>query len=541
MGWGDPTHRALKVALPIHTRATVFKTGTAIFALACLEICFLTQAVRNEVLKRLQAADPATGWTEDNVLLCATHTHCAPGGHTHDVLYNVPSFGYYPHVLDKYAEGTTAAILEASKSLRDGRIRFAEGEFGLDKNVAFNRSVQAWNENPENEKLNFDERARALDRKMRMFRFEDLEGRFIGCLNEFAVHCTSVHRDYPMIHSDNKGVAAEELESKLGGVCIFVQGASGDSSPNFQRFPGLREVRGTDRDDLESARTNGHMQAEMALSLCEKAAREQALSAELDSAIDYVDFSKVHVDPKDVGGRENCQTGPAVIGARALLGTDEGMPTPKVAYHAMRLTSRLIDFISFVTSGGDTKFLPGRDPIHGPKPGCIQSGESKVFRSSNFGSSLVPSFLGPAMALVKTWSRKNLLSRPLTPQILPIQSIRVGEWVWISVPAEFTTTSGVRLKKSVLEDLRGTWARRALLIGYANSYSGYVTTPEEYQLQLYEGASTHFGQWTQPAYQTAFRKLMAKLQLPRGQRSSTHVHPPMPTESDLREMTAPPL
>lgn len=541
MGWGDPKHRALEVGLPIHARSVVLKTAGTSFALACLEICFITQALRDEVLRRLQERNPSGGWAEDNVLLCATHTHCAPGGHTHDILYNLPSFGYYPHVFEKYAEGTTEAILEAARSTREGRIRFAEDEFGRDKKVAFNRSIQAWNQNPDVEAFSYDDRDRALDRTMRLFRFEDMDGRFIGCLNEFAVHCTSVHRDYKMIHADNKGVAAAELEAKLGGVCIFVQGAAGDASPNFQRFRGLMEVRGTDRDDLESARKNGGMQSDMALELCGKASRSQALSAELDTAIEYFDFSKIQVDPRDVNGRTGCETGPAVIGARALLGTDEGMPTPKIVYHITKVISRLTDVLEFVTSGGQMKFLPGYDPVQGPKEGCIQSGESQVFRARGFENSLVPAFLDPLLVLIKTWSRKKLFSRPLTPQILPLQSIRVGDWVWITVPSEFTTTSGVRLKKSVLEDLRGSWARRALLIGYANSYSGYVTTPEEYQLQLYEGASTHFGQWTQPAYQTAFRRLMAKLLAPRRERSSVYLHPPMPTEAELRELHAPPL
>lgn len=541
MGWGDSKQRALSVALPIHARATVLKTETSIFALVCLEICFVTQAIRNEVLQRLQRRDPSSGWSEENVVLCATHTHCAPGGHTHDVLYNIPSFGWYPQVFEKYVEGSVDAILDARASVVKGRIRFAEGEFDLSKKVAFNRSVVAWNENPEVTKYTVDERDRALDRRMRLFRFEDLSGKFIGCLNEFAVHCTSVHRDYNVIHPDNKGIAAEVLEADVGGICIFVQGAAGDASPNFQRFAGLREVRGTDRDDLESARKNGVMQSDLAKDLIESARSAAPLAAELDSAIEYVDFSKIAVDPKDVGGRTDARTGPAVIGARALLGTDEGMPTPKIAFFAAVFFSRAADLLEYVASKGDKRFLWNCDPVQGPKVGCLQTGESRIFQARGFQNSVVPEFLDQSIATLKRWSRKGLMGRPLTPQILPLQSIRVGEWIWVTVPSEFTTTSGARLKKSVLEDLSGTWAKRSLLIGYANSYSGYVTTPEEYQVQRYEGASTHFGQWTQPAYQTAFRALVKKLLKPRTQRTAAHVRPPAPTEEELAELRAPPL
>jgi neutral ceramidase len=36
--------------------------------------------------------------------------------------------------------------------------------------------------------------------------------------------------------------------------------------------------------------------------------------------------------------------------------------------------------------------------------------------------------------------------------------------------------------------------------GYANDYAGYVTTPEEYGEQRYEGGHTMFGRWELPAY-----------------------------------------
>lgn len=542
MGWGDPKQTADAIALPIFARALVLKTNSSILAFVCLEICFVTQAIRNEVLLRLQQRDPSSGWTEENVLLCATHTHCAPGGHTHDVLFNIPSFGWYPHVFEKYVEGSVGAVLEAHAKLTAGRIRFAEGAFDLSKKVAFNRSIQAWNKNPDVDKHSYEERDQALDRHMRMFRIEDLSGNYLGSLNEFAVHCTSVHRNHKVIHSDNKGVAAEKIEEELGGVAIFIQGASGDVSPNFQRFAGLPEVRGLDRDDLESARQNGVMQSDLAKQLIEKAKNCEPIEAVLDSAIEYFDFSNITVDSQDVGGRTDCRTGPAVIGARALLGTDEGSPTPKILFYVATLISRAADLLEFILTR-DRKYLWNQDPVQGRKVGCLQVGEGEVFRARGFENSIVPAFLSPEVSLMKTWGRKKLLTRPLTPQVIPLQTLRLGEWIWVSVPSEFTTTSGKRLKISVLKDLqknvRGQWAKRALLVGYANSYTGYVTTPEEYQIQRYEGASTHFGQWTQPAYQTAFRFVLQKLLLPKHERSTTHVRPPSPTAEELAHLRAP--
>jgi neutral ceramidase len=46
-----------------------------------------------------------------------------------------------------------------------------------------------------------------------------------------------------------------------------------------------------------------------------------------------------------------------------------------------------------------------------------------------------------------------------------------------------------------------------VICGYANAYSGYVTTPEEYDLQHYEGASTLYGPHTLAAYRQTFGML----------------------------------
>ncbi|MEK7356052.1 MAG: neutral/alkaline non-lysosomal ceramidase N-terminal domain-containing protein, partial [Bdellovibrionota bacterium] len=231
----------------------------------------------------------------------------------------------------------------------------------------------------------------------------------------------------------------------------------------------------------------------------------------------------------------------AVIGARAILGTDEGMPTPKIMFYLANVVSKVSDVLAWVRPkrNGSPVYLFGRDPIQGPKIGCIQSGYSEVFRSAAIHRIIFPDFVDPLIGKLKSWARKNITSRrPLTPQIVPIQLVQLGRAVWIIVPAEFTTMSGIRLKQSVLADYAGeaNAATQAMLIGYANSYSGYVTTPEEYQRQLYEGASTHFGQWTQPAYQTLFRRMVLAL----GSTAARPVAlvPSRPTAEELEWMRA---
>jgi neutral ceramidase len=88
--------------------------------------------------------------------------------------------------------------------------------------------------------------------------------------------------------------------------------------------------------------------------------------------------------------------------------------------------------------------------------------------------------------------------------------VKVGQLYLAAVPGEFTIMAGHRLRKTIADELRVPLAD-VILAGYANSYAGYVTTPQEYDQQHYEGGGTHFGRWTLPAYQQEFAGLAAAL------------------------------
>ena len=50
-----------------------------------------------------------------------------------------------------------------------------------------------------------------------------------------------------------------------------------------------------------------------------------------------------------------------------------------------------------------------------------------------------------------------------------------------------------------------------VIAGLANSYSGYVTTEEEYNMQHYEGAHTLYGPHTLKGYKQVFSSLLYQL------------------------------
>jgi hypothetical protein len=96
---------------------------------------------------------------------------------------------------------------------------------------------------------------------------------------------------------------------------------------------------------------------------------------------------------------------------------------------------------------------------------------------------------------------------PAVPQVLPVQLLRVGTFAVLGIPGELTTMAGRRLRTAALEATSTTGIRHVALGTYANEYSGYITTPEEYSSQQYEGASTLFGPHTLAAYQQVAAEL----------------------------------
>ncbi|HTM83425.1 MAG TPA: neutral/alkaline non-lysosomal ceramidase C-terminal domain-containing protein, partial [Mycobacterium sp.] len=100
--------------------------------------------------------------------------------------------------------------------------------------------------------------------------------------------------------------------------------------------------------------------------------------------------------------------------------------------------------------------------------------------------------VGPGMRLNKALSLMSTSG--------PVQLLRIGQLYLIGIPAEVTIVAGLRLRRTVA-DIVGAQLHEVLVAGYSNGYLHYVTTPEEYEEQRYEGGSTMFGRWELAALQ----------------------------------------
>lgn len=100
---------------------------------------------------------------------------------------------------------------------------------------------------------------------------------------------------------------------------------------------------------------------------------------------------------------------------------------------------------------------------------------------------------------------------PWQPHIVPTQLFQIGNVLIAAVPGEFTTMSGRRLRNALKSAAGNDPNTKVVLAGLSNSYSSYIATPEEYQIQRYEGASTIFGPYTLPIYLSQYEKLFKAL------------------------------
>lgn len=531
-----------------------------------LDACMASQLVTIKVLERLKARYGDL-YTEKNVAISGIHTHAGPGGYLQYVVYIVTSLGFVRQSFDALVDGIEQSIIQAHGNLRPGSIFVNKGEI-LDAGV--NRSPSAYLNNPaeERNKYKYD-----VDKEMTLLKFMDDEWGPVGSFNWFATHGTSMSRTNSLISGDNKGAAARFMEDwfdeKNGGnvfsdeyhtksaeriprrisniipsngdhrellelaasfqassgrgvtkflsmsrrvrsvlrqgnkprfVAAFCQTNCGDVSPNvlgafcidtglpcdfnhstcggknelcYGRGPGYP-------DEFESTRIIGERQFNKAVNLFNTASEQ--IKGKIDYRHAFVDFSNLEVNiTKEGGGTEVVKTCPAAMGFGFAAGTTDGPG-------AFDFTQGDDKGNPFWRAVRDVLKTPGKSQIEcqKPKPILLDTGEMKV---------------------PYDWA----------PTILPVQILRIGQIVILSVPGEFTTMAGRRLRDAMKTVLTSAdigefnGGAHVVIAGLTNTYSQYVTTYEEYKVQRYEGASTLYGPHTLNAYIQEFKKLATAL------------------------------
>jgi neutral ceramidase len=452
MGYGMRFQRTTGIHLRQRSRAFVIadRTSGKRIAFVVADIGMFFANVRAAVLARLDRSK----YGEDNVLLTATHTHAGVAGYSGYRLYNTLTKGLRPLTFAAIVDGVVESIERADADLAPGELKLSRGEL---YDASVNRSPQSFDRNPEADKAAF---ARAVDPTTTLLRLERA-GELVGVINWFATHGTSLTNRNTLISGDNKGYAAYHWERLVAGVdyldpapkfvAAFAQTNAGDMSPNVPDA-----THGPADDEFDNARIIGERQFEAAHALSSGSATD--VVGGIETRLTHIEPARVTVGEAFTGDGRTHQLSPAVLGAAFAAGTKEGP--------------------------GAKPFSEGAD------------GNPLLFACSRLAYRLRPRVgdaQSPKAMLIPVGALGWVADR------LPIQLVRIGPLVLVALAQEVTIVAGLRLRRAVAEILDVS-VDDVLIQGYANDYAGYLTTPEEYDAQRYEGGHTMWGRWQLPAY-----------------------------------------
>lgn len=411
----------------------------------------------------------ATDVSAAGLCIAGTHTHSAPGNVFESNFYNDyagPVGGFNPEYFDFLAKRIAGAVIEAYGSARSAKI--ASGSVAVYK-ATKNRSLPAYHRNPP-AKVSKPDVFEAVNPELHLIRIDckDTDGvyRPIGALSNFSIHPNIPNEGLEELYSgDNFTYIAREVEwgikrrYKLTREPVHASAnyTHGDNTPHY-------------RDDLKlgfvECRRVGKMIGDRALELF------VSLEGKLTDRVP-VNFRAREIDvfvENGIEGEHLCDT-PAVGMALVAGAADRDRNVPVL------------------------RSLPGFAPGW-PKRTCNKGCQKE----------------------------KNILMGALQPMIIPkkdfphnlfMQVLRIGDTVLIPLPFEVCYQAGSRIAAGAREQAGAALRRDVssyIVMSTSNGYWGYVTTPEEYSLQYYEGGHTLYGPGTAGFLRAQVVRLIGELQ-----------------------------
>ncbi|MDM1019298.1 neutral/alkaline non-lysosomal ceramidase N-terminal domain-containing protein [Acinetobacter sp. VNK23] len=542
-GYGQWSHRAYEKRTALYARSfSIVDQQQHRLIICCLDLGCITHAMRSQSVKRLQQIW-GQQFDENQLVLMATHTHSGPGGCAHEALYNMPTPGFVPEHLNAVVDAIVLSIQTAIDREQDTEIFLTTQHFAEDTPVAWNRSIKAYNRNPEVQPHSERDTHLALNREMQLIGFYR-EQKLQSFISLFGVHATCLGNKLKAYDGDNKGYAAAFSEQVLiqqgiqNPVTIFAQATAGDVSPHFHGKDQLKirnKIKG--EQEYQYAQQNGRYQGELALAAFQQPL--QQVQGKIDAVLSYVDLSTIEIPPEFAQGQIGAKTSPACHGTAFFAGTPvDGLGAPKPLVKGMQfLADQVRKQKTKNSKAADFDDYQQLYASQGPKRIVLEAGAKKILGQP---IGFPPSFLDPLIAEMNRQVKAGAIQQsPLVPNVLPLQMIRLGNLAMVCCPGEFTTIAGQRVIHTVKHvladqsDIECVW-----LASYCNDYMGYVTTYEEYQEQAYEGGHTLFGQWMLAACQGKFKLLAEQLLRDKNQRHYDQGTRPKPIpEQELTKRT----
>jgi neutral ceramidase len=256
-GYGGRDKPSDGIVDELYARALVLDNGSNSIAIISVDLLWVPLQMTNQVREILK---DKIGIPEQNVLICATHTHFGPK------IFNETKIG--PEVSDNTVDSSyvqilvkkiTDSALLAHKRMEDVKIGAVKGDipeivynrrptradgsvqttFSLPLEVTATRKIQRSPDGSVSVTFTFPTEGPSLtfgpvDPEAWVLRVENAEGEIVGSMVNFACHAVSgsTFSDwFYSISADYPGETIRIVEQLEGGVCLFTSGTAGDIVP----------------------------------------------------------------------------------------------------------------------------------------------------------------------------------------------------------------------------------------------------------------------------------------------------------------------
>jgi len=435
----------------LYSRAIYMEDSTgAPFFLVSVELWSVSAGFTNKVVEIVQDSLPFIG--RENVLIAATHTHQSPGNFSSWSYYNYfaqNTAGYDEKLFSFLTAKVAQSMLAAYRARTNSYLAVSSSVM---HHVVRNRSVDAFMQNPGSsefiqERMKIPEGPtsplfptpsayRAVEPAVHVIALHNAESdALIAKAGFFAMHPNSLGSFPDFYNGGVFGAVSLLLESDSSDakvpVAAMFNGAEGDVSPVFEKQGMMTTIK---------------LAAMLADTMSKKPLAPEVLRSPIITSR-FQEFPLSGVSFQD----RNQQTV-----------TTAQLPLP-----------------------GDPVMGGAEDGRAGA--GCL------LFCEGLKSNAALPIDQRPKSHLVSSALKflfPDFFEKGL-PKKVPLGLHEVGPIVFCTFPGEFTTMLGYNIKRSLAEKLKTD--RLPIPVGLANEYLSYFTTPEEYDAQHYEGASTLYG------------------------------------------------
>lgn len=410
----------------------------------------------------------------DNLIFCGTHTHTGPGQFYGNSLYDLVTtrcalttrqgfqIGIANHFSAAIARAVVLAHDDAQRRYGAISVGFGEslvwtGDTEPYQPICHNRSLDAFRRNPESAQWStlvgagapgsLSDDQRSIDPRVRACTFYR-DDHVAAVVSSFGCHSTALGCDYDRYNSDWPGHARTEARRLLEDA--------GDKAMVAVALSGAGDVN-TLTGSVAPGEANAYR---VGRAIGRAIFRAVAASRASKQPLDRLEarFIEVPTSEKVLTGTSGPLAANWAFGKPTLGGSEESK-TP------------------FYSEGETADDFKTRDPPQHPK----------VSANWVFGVIL------------------PLLFARLEPSpILALRTLRIGSHLLVGVPFEPTSTAAHRIESA----LKATANAQPWVLGYSSDYNGYLTTPEEFEAQHYEGASTIWGKHTLSHIIERFRLLI---------------------------------